>query len=98
MIESPTGGHRRPPTFFFQRLLKRVVSFSDFWLWRRLLKLLAAFWGALGSFWVVSGGSLVGFGVLLVASFGSSWVASRTSFVLFVVFRFYSAVARSRPY
>ena len=35
---------------------------------------------------MVSGGSLGGSGVLLVASFGSSWVASRISFVLFVVF------------
>ena len=55
-----------------QRVLTRVVPFSDFWRRRLLLKLLAALWGALGSFWVVSGGSLVGSGVLLVA-LGRSW-------------------------
>ena len=52
----------------FLMQLRPALSFR----WRRLLKLLAALWGALGSFWVVSGGSLVGSGVLLVA-LGRSW-------------------------
>ena len=85
-IESPTGGHRRPP-LFFQRVLKRVVSFSVFWLWRGLGAVSALLLNALGLLWGKYGCSWNGSWVVLGA-LGWPWGLLSFRFLLICILFF----------